>query len=152
MAMKTIIGLWHYAKTGKTEVIRNVAKLFMQEYKDAKIEIIENDDWRESESGDFTVVIHTNNKKIGISSAGDPGSNSKTRLTKLATKYLCDIIICASRSSGETVDAVSNVSSDYGYQLIWLSTYQTYDESLYKKLNDLNARHIFDLLNEMKLL
>jgi len=69
---------------------------------------------------DITKIITVNGIKIGIESQGDPNSNLFTSLA-LFDKEKCDLIICATRTKGNTVNEVMKYESNSGYDVIWLS-------------------------------
>jgi len=65
---------------------------------------------------DITIVITINGVKVGIESQGDPNSrlfNSLKRFVEVG----CEVIVCATRTSGMTVQVVSDLSSQY--QIKW---------------------------------
>jgi len=99
---------------------------------------------------DFRLIIEIKGKIIGIESQGDPKTNLKGRLEELVTKYNCDLIFCTSRTRGETVWAVENVVNAFGYDPIWTSTYQT--TGSHSLVNDLKAKHIIDLVQNLSLI
>lgn len=126
---KTLILLSGITNCGKTAVLRNVISLIDSKYKnnmkvtDFKLthslircsndkEMVElfkaydnislKDRLSEIAERDVAVIIEINNIKIGIATAGDTQKLIHAYLA-LFTKYSCDIIISASKSSGETV-------------------------------------------------
>lgn len=84
------------------------------------------------------------NIKIGIESKGDPNTQLKERLFELKESG-CNIIICATRTKGDTVQAVRDLYSDY--RVVWLSNYSTYnaDNEWLEMLNNLQAQHLLEL-------
>lgn len=63
---------------------------------------------------DITVVMDINGQKIGIASGGDTQDIVLHNLKRLTSdKYKCDIIFCATRSRGKTIDAVKSYSSTH---------------------------------------
>jgi hypothetical protein len=148
--MKTVLSIWHIADKGKTETLRELAKLFLTTYPDYRsilpIPTIVPD------SEDFRLVIEINGKIIGIESQGDPTTNLENRLIELADTFNCEIIICSSRTRGDTISAVDNLWETRGFQTIWTSTYQIADKTLHKFVNELKAKHILDLLQGLGLI
>ncbi|MES2738370.1 MAG: hypothetical protein V4672_18765 [Verrucomicrobiota bacterium] len=59
------------------------------------------------------------------------------------------LIFCATRTSGETVQAVEELAEAADYEVIWTSTYQTGNEEWQGRLNALKARHLIELLKEL---
>jgi GTPase SAR1 family protein len=93
---KKIIGLFGAAKVGKSTTINKVYDILTQKY-----------DYTENGQSllqykDIRVVIVINGIKIGIESQGDPNSRLKESLD-IFVKAGCDIIVCATRTSGMTV-------------------------------------------------
>jgi hypothetical protein len=139
---------------GKSETIREFARVLLNKYRkpERRIEYFE---WKGKEiegenvpcEGDITLVVKINETTIGIRSLGDPGSETDEALKKLAKK--CDIIVCASRTRGETVWAVDVLQN---FATIWTSTYQIADTSLQSKVNRLKAQQIMELITELALI
>lgn len=148
MDLKTIIAIWHVAEKGKTETVRAIANNLMEMYPNYNA-IFPNPAFVPDEN-DFRLVIEINGKIIGIESEGDPNSNLETRLIELATKYKCDIIYCTTRTKGETVRAVERTADSHDFDQIWTSTYQT--TAQHQIVNDLKAKHIIDLTQNLNLL
>jgi len=103
-------------------------------------------------TGDFRLVVEIKGKIIGIESQGDPNTKLKERLIELADTFHCEIILCSSRTKGSTVTAVDNLYSKKGFQTIWTSTYQIADSTSHNFVNQLNAKHLLDLLQELRLI
>ncbi len=96
---KKIIGLFGAAKVGKSTTINKVYDILTQKYDYTEIgqSLLQYKDIR--------VVIVINGIKIGIESQGDPNSRLKESLD-IFVKVGCDIIVCATRTSGMTVSWV----------------------------------------------
>lgn len=147
--MGTIIAVRHVGGKGKSETIREFSNLLLTTYPSHTV--INSNTFNVS-LPDISMVVLINGKKIGIESCGDPYTNLTERLDKLAKQHNCDIIICATRTRRETVNAVNVLSSIY--QVIWTSTYDTL-QSLpitQQSLNQLKAKHILDILQSNKLI
>jgi Cdc6-like AAA superfamily ATPase len=110
--MKKVIVLKGIRNVGKSQTIKKVYKLLLKSYPSAKIQ--------EKFIGvDIRVVLTINGTKIGIESQGDPGING--RLKKSLDYFVelnCQIIICATRTYGQTVDAVNKLKDSYG--ITWI--------------------------------
>lgn len=145
--MKTILALWHTEKKGKTETLRAVAEELLTRYPNNEIFC---SSYEPNATGqDFKLVISVNGKKVGIVSKGDPETELKEKLTKFVQIHQCDVIICATRTKGQTFYAVDSVWSNEDYDIIWTSTYQVDEEKLQKKANTIKAKHIIDLLESL---
>jgi hypothetical protein len=66
---------------------------------------------------DVRAVITIDGVKIGIESQGDPGSRLLESL-KLFVKEGCDLIVCATRTSGATVEALNRLG--HRYDIEWI--------------------------------
>ena len=114
---KTIIAVYGRANEGKSETIKKVCRLLLNSFPNAvsfPSEINYN--------GDVCLTIKLDKVRIGIESQGDPNSRMVNTIGKLAEKK-CDIIICATRTSGSTVNKVDEIAKNYNYKTVWLSTY-----------------------------
>lgn len=140
MRKKCIVAFGGRANQGKSETIRNLIPLFQQYYPNALYSYI-------YKGADIKLIIEVNNKKIGIESQGDPNSRLAASLDDFARIEQCDIIICASRTRGETVHAVSRTASSFGYEVIWISNYISKNNQF--TLNQMSANHIFQLIQSL---
>ena len=139
---KTVIANKGNASTGKSETIKQVAKLILAAYPAAKL-IPATIDF----SKDIKLICNIGDTKIGIESQGDPNS----RLPKSLKDFVdadCALIICATRTSGETVKAVSELNTLHGYDVIWMTNYRSWQKGN-KDLNDLSAEHVFELIQRI---
>jgi len=143
--MKTIIAVWHGGNKGKSQVIRNLANVLLSTYPTAT-QIFPILPSTISASGDFTLVLNVNGKIVGLESQGDPGTNLQGRLVNLCKTYNCYVIICSTRTRGETVSAVEHIRVSYGHEIIWTSTYQIDNPARHSVVNLLKANHIHELL------
>lgn len=148
--LKTILTIWHSSNKGKTETLREFAKLLLTNY--PKNEPIFPIPTIIPTTGDFRIVVEINGKIIGVESKGDPKTKLKERLIDLADNFHCDIILCSSRTRGETVDAVDFLYQSRGFQTIWTSTYQMAKPTDRIFVNKLKAKHLLELLEELSLL
>ena len=119
MSAKVIIALHGIANCGKSSVIKEIDKIIQQTYSIAVNEHAGQKFQDSNDTGDiFKIYELIHNKKklqIGIESQGDPNSRIFKSLP-IFKKINCDIIICATRSSGKTCDAVV----DTGYEIFWV--------------------------------
>lgn len=145
--MKTILTIWHTAGKGKTSTIKKFANLLIATFHPAKI--IFSDPLPFNPTSDFRLIIEINGKVVAIESKGDPSSELRKRLDELL-KYNPDVIICASRTRGNTVSDVDSFAATNLYQQIWTSTYQT--DTNHQQVNQLKAKHMLELLQNINLL
>lgn len=145
-SQKTIVAVWNSSNKGKTETLRQFAIQLLQTYPN---HILIAGNATIPLKGDFRLVVEINGIIVGIESQGDPGTNLQTRLIRLVTQYNCDIILCTTRTRGDTVHAVEHIHNNYGYESIWTSTYQISNKSLFANANATKARHLIDLLQNL---
>lgn len=139
---KNIIAIWGQAQQGKSDTVKRIAQHILSNYPTA-ISTPTNIDF----SADIKVIIEIGKIKIGIESQGDPNSRLFESLKEFA-KIKCDLIICSTRTSGATVDVVSNLHSSDNYEIIWATNYRS-NEKPHATLNDLSARQIFELIQNL---
>ena len=134
--MKAIICMQGKANIGKTHTLRKVYEK-LNSHEKTILEQPNDDIYATIKMGDFL---------IGIATQGDPMSGLKERLNELMQKS-CDIIVCASRSKGYTVEDVENSALQNGYSLIWSSPFVTEDKTLRETCQDYMAQSIINLIN-----
>lgn len=107
---KKVIALRGVANVGKSITIKKVYELLTSKYTSAT---------REDEilSRDVRAVLTIKGLKIGIESQGDPGGRLEESLL-LFTKVGCTVIVCATRTRGQTFDAVNKLEPTY--EVVWL--------------------------------
>lgn len=119
MGAKVIIALHGIANCGKSSVIKEIDKIIQQTYSVEIKKYAEQGFKAPQENRDIVKIYELthNGKKlqIGIESQGDPNSRIFKSLP-IFKKINCDIIICATRSSGKTCDVVV----DTGYEIFWI--------------------------------
>lgn len=103
--MKIAIAQSGPENAGKTTTIRIMYDLLMDRYPEAVVEFLldRNDDIR--------AVVTIGGIKVGIESQGDPWKKTARLDPSLAlfVRLKCEVIICATRTRGGTVDAFSNL-------------------------------------------
>ncbi len=140
---KTILAVWHEAGRGKTQTLREFANLLLLTYPHynpifpvpASVPV----------RGDFRLVVEINNKIIGIESQGDPNTKLQDRLIYLADVYYCEVILCTTRTSGQTVAAVEYLCRNRKFADVWTSTYEI-TRANQPFANNIKAKHILELL------
>ncbi|RYE89641.1 MAG: hypothetical protein EOO37_04635 [Cytophagaceae bacterium] len=146
--MKTIVAIWGASDKGKTSTIREFVNTLLAAYPAYKP--LFPIPAAVSATGDFRLIIEINGKIIGIESKGDPNTGLRARLEDLAVNHHCDIILCSTRTKGDTIDAVDGLSYHKHFQTIWTSTYQI--ASNQNLANQAKARHLLDLLQSLSLI
>ncbi|MEN6511556.1 MAG: hypothetical protein ABFD00_06960 [Chloroherpetonaceae bacterium] len=112
---KTIIAIWGNANSGKSTTIKLIYTKLIEIYQ--QIKVLHKGP---SNTFDITKIIQIEDIKVGIESQGDPNSNLFNSL-RLFSKEKCQIIVCATRTKGNTVNEVMKYENQYAYEVIWLS-------------------------------
>lgn len=129
------------ANQGKSKSIINITEALVKMYpnysrKDGQLDY----------SQDIYIILEINNHLIGIESQGDPNSRLKSSLIKFVNEK-CDIIICATRTCGETVNAVNKLKND-DYNIIFFTNYRSemVDHNI---LNQFTASDIINFIDKI---
>lgn len=148
---RTIIGIYGRANEGKSRTIKNVCRLIIETFPIAIPSIAEI-----NYDGDILLTIQIGAVKIGLESQGDPNSRmiSENTIKKLADKNLdkdlggCDIIICATRTEGKTVNKVDEIANTYDYHTLWISSFwsPTLNSDV---LNRIAAENVIDIIKSL---
>lgn len=139
---KTIIAVWGNANTGKSTTIKMIYRMFFEMY--SNVTILNEGP---ISTVDITKIFSVEGHKIGIESQGDPNSNIFNSL-KLFNKEKCELIICATRTKGNTVKEVMIYESDYGYDVVWLSNLFSGQKDT-KDLNNRTATFIHTVIADI---
>lgn len=109
--MSHIIALQGPASSGKTSTLLYVFRDLQAKYPNATVQVL-------AKTHDMKVLLHQlNGKTVGIETQGDPNS----RLQKSLSDFMvakCDIIFCACRTSGMTVEWVNAFSAKHNIQFV----------------------------------
>lgn len=118
---KTIIAIYGRQSEGKSTIIKNVCELILADFPNAvpTPAVIDY-------SGDILVTIQLGLIKIGIESQGDPNSRiiKENTIRRLADEALdplfggCHVILCATRTGGETVNKVDAIAKTYVFHTL----------------------------------
>ncbi len=141
---KTIFAIWGEAKQGKSSTVKEVARLILNQYSSQATTIPHPADFSVA---DVKFIIHIGNVKIGIEGQGDPNSRLFESLKEYSNDG-CDIIICSTRTSGATVNAVSDLHASHGYDIVWTTNYRSVEKP-HDILNQMSAEHIFRIVQEV---
>lgn len=143
MKQKTIIANWGHAGQGKSETIRLVYDILINNHGGTISNLITP---RGLTGGDIRVIITLNGFTIGIESQGDPNSRLFDSIP-LFVQHNCDLIICATRTSGGTVRLVERTESNDGYRLIWSTNHRSRSNNINQnQLNQYSADQLTDLV------
>ena len=93
---------------------------------------------------DIRVILHdVNGLKVGICSQGDPNSRQKEDL-KCLVQEGCDIIFCAARTSGMTVENIQAYEEIYDITFV-PQPFVEGDDSMQEQSNEKMARELIAL-------
>ena len=101
--MKKVFALKGRPNVGKSQTIRTVDELLRSKYPDAGV------DHEHRTKAELRVVLSIDGVKIGVESTGEN--------LDLLVSLGCEIIICATKTTGKTVNAVNALP---GYEVVWL--------------------------------
>lgn len=138
---KTAFAVWGHSGQGKSDTVKKITELLIQNYPNAPKEFAILDF-----KYDIRVVITIGKIKIGIESMGDPNSRLFESLETFV-KVKCDIIICATRTSGATVDAVNELYNKEKYDIVWVTNYRSNEKDT-NVLNEMSANHLYELIHQ----
>ena len=102
--MKKVFALKGRRNVGKSQTIKTVDELLRAKYPGARVE------HEHRTRTELSVVLGIDGVKIGVESSTKAGFD-------LFVSLGCDVIICPTRTTGQTVNAVNAVP---GYEVIWL--------------------------------
>lgn len=137
MIKKYIICDYARADWGKTETLLEVINI-LDSPSNPQFRLV--DEKPHGDGKDRWCLFYGKNKKIVVSTVGDPNSVQPIWLED-AAKAGADIIITASRTSGSTVNAVYDVSTRYGYEIFWFQNFHI-DNSKFSKMHPMtDVRH-----------
>jgi hypothetical protein len=127
--VKKAIALKGRRSIGKSQTIRTVDELLRGKYPGATVE------QERRTKAELRVVLSIDGVKIGIESHGDPNSRLIKESLDLFVRLGCEIIICATRTKGETVTAVIELP---GYEVVWLDQ-QAHSDPIERVFSNLQA-------------
>jgi ABC-type dipeptide/oligopeptide/nickel transport system ATPase component len=105
VSLKNVFALRGTSKTGKSQTIRTVVEMLTENHPEASTE------HNHTTKVDTRVVLTINGRKIGIESRLINDS------LDLFVDARCDVIVCATRTSGATVNAVNALQ---GFDIHWV--------------------------------
>jgi len=141
---KTIIALQGRANIGKTDTIKKFRNILKQTFPNFHERLFIDD-------FDIKTIIEITYEdekvKVGIESQGDPYSRLTSENLNDFTSADCNIIICACRTSGRTVNVIRKVANNNNYNQIFISTYVSNNK--HEILNPLMAQHLLDIVKNV---
>jgi len=147
---KTIIATYGASGKGKSTTIKIAAQLLIDQNPNAKV-FIQHDF-----TYDILLTIQIGTIRIGFESQGDPKSRmlNYDTLRQLADKELnprlgnCNIIVCATRTRGETPKKVDQIADEYGFHSLWISSFMS-PKLNHSVLNNMAANNIINVINSL---
>ncbi|NQZ28324.1 MAG: hypothetical protein HRT55_18660 [Colwellia sp.] len=104
--MDRILVLCGSANSGKTTTLKQVIRMLEISFSICDIE------HRIESEYDERVIFDVNGKKVGIETQGDPSSRLRESIP-LFVNLNCDLIVCATRTRGQTVKTVIEHASSH---------------------------------------
>lgn len=126
---RTIIAIYGRQNEGKTQTIHRVCRTILNSIPQTVVEQLDGTVISPEQidySQDILLILRIGDVRIGIESQGDPHSRmiNEETLSQLAERG-CQIIVCASRTSGMTVQQIDNTANEFDYHTLYLSSYFT---------------------------
>ncbi|MFC1934131.1 hypothetical protein ACFLXX_03155 [Chloroflexota bacterium] len=115
--IKKVVVLSGKANIGKSYTVLKVYKMIISQYESVLSALSEHADIENLERTDIRVIVTINGIKVAIESQGDPGGRLVKSL-KLFVKEECNLIICTTRTRGQTINTVNKLEQ-HGYEIIW---------------------------------
>lgn len=146
--MSTIIAIWNSGGKGKSSTILNLANLLMTSYPSHTVIYCSKN--ASALTIDFRLILEISGKTIALESQGDPKTDLEKRLDDIAVTYKPDLVICSTRTRGETVHAVHRIAHKHSFDKIWTSTYElTHSHNI---VNIAKSEHLLDLIIRLGLI
>lgn len=159
--MTTIIALHGSSNSGKTTVLKELCKKFLDEKSITKCRTIiykRESDWLPKtkitipKTGDISLILESNNTKnpinIGIATGGNKKAIVESNL-KFFNENNCSIIVCATKVSGETVESIHTLlNKNKTIKLIPIykaKNFHNHDRNLTKELYDIINKYTLTL-------
>jgi len=112
--MKQLAAVYGANNRGKTCAIEAALEMLLVAYPEAEADIR-----RTPRGADVTAVMTVDDFKIGVESRGDDANYLDGRLRCFA-KLGCQVIVCATRTRGNTVEAVEEFRKERGCKVKWI--------------------------------
>ena len=140
---KYIICDFAKAESGKSAVLNEVAN------KLNSCKNIKQLDSKELNDFDNWYLFEYQGKRICVITGGDDASLMK-KWFDWALKANADLLVCASRSKGDTVHCVNNVASKGGFSIVKFSNYFCEgDDSEINVLNECTAESVLNVIEKL---
>ncbi len=136
---KHIIAFKGKSNVGKTEVITKVRDLLLEE---SEVEEIKY----EKKGKDFIAILIFSGQQIGLISQGDWGEGVRDNFKKIQQEQFCEIIMCATRTRGKTVNVIKEY--DPQYKITWLKQIKCEGQKNQEQNNEKMAHKIVDLIKQ----
>jgi ribosomal protein S17E len=143
--MKSVLALAGKSGVGKSRTIKRVYDLLLEKYHNA-IEVHKQKNLRV----EVQVIIDINGKRVGIESRGDHESYVKKALNIFADAK-CKVILCATKSDGNTLKAVDAFGIERGYAVTRIYKFGEPIESKQKQSNEKCAMEIMEKIEHLLL-
>ncbi len=136
--MKVLVCLRGLGSTGKTSSILRAYNLF---------ESINKQIYAESGT-DICASVSVGENLVGFASQGDPNFFQEEWIEYLI-KMSCLVIVCASRTKGQTAEAHNRIADKYNYSVIYMSLFTSATYPNTDLLNEVTPRSINNLISNL---
>lgn len=139
---KLIIALYNRGTTGKSTTIKKVYEKLKSGFPEISMYTYYNNNL---DQGDISIMLFIKNILIGIESQGDPGSRVLRSIPTFVENN-CDIILCATRTRGETVKVVQLYEKEF--EIKWIKKEISSTESGCNSSNEDQANIIYNIIKD----
>ncbi len=133
---KTIYSIVGVANTGKTSIVKGVYALTRKRFPNILFKEINS-------KNDITIILDIGGIRIGIESQGDPNSRLEKSLSTFSNEN-CDVILCASRTRGMTVDWINSYKNEY--EIIRVNQSRLLNKNDWEENNEKVIQELFKLV------
>jgi hypothetical protein len=92
---------------------------------------------------DQTLIMNVNNCTVGITSRGDDATILQNDLNSFIANN-CKVILCPSRTVGQTVDFLTKFSDDSGIGLIWVQKTTSQNDEIHDAINSVDTNFVLN--------
>lgn len=141
MKKNNIIALRCSKDTGKTNTIKLFSQLLQEKHPNTILL-----DYYPETPHDIKFIFEIGKFKVGIESQGDPNSRLCKSLEEFVQKK-CDIIVCATRTRGQTVKFVESYS--HSYNIKFIDKHKEFDKNKQDESNHEYARKLLEYVSDI---
>lgn len=147
--MKKIVALRGAGNRGKSTTLKIVYEYLLKSFSllpEDRVAPGGRGMYRQDMRSDVRAIFVVNGKRVGIESQGDPKSRLKDSLDFFQRKR-CDLIICATRTRGDTTDLVQALVPPYFVE--WIAKSVALDEGSQRQCNRRDAETVMSSIRSL---